>query len=112
MPTGAYTNSSTAFSTGAFSSDTVPLPHHTGRLRFAVPLSEHGSASSPTPRVDCAAPSRSPSTAPLHLPHHGSIALRRPALRARLRFISQALLSSESTVPGTMSVFEAALLMV
>ena len=51
MPTGAYTNSSTAFSTGAFSSDTA----------FCI---------------------------------------------------SQALLSSESTVPGTMSVLEAALLMV
>ena len=40
------------------------------------------------PRVDSAPPSRPPGTAPLHLRHLGSIPLRRPALRARLRFIS------------------------
>ena len=38
-----------------------------GRFRCAVPPSGHGSAASPVPRVDSAAPSRPPGTAPLHL---------------------------------------------
>ena len=44
-----------------------------GRFRSAVPPSGHGSASSPTPRVDSAPPSRPPGTAPLHLRHLGSM---------------------------------------
>ena len=51
------------------------------------------------PRVDSAPPSRPPGTAPLHLRHLGSIPLRRPALRARLRFISGTSGRFRSAVP-------------
>ena len=58
-----------------------------GRFRSAVPPSGHGAAASPAGRVDSLR-RPPPGTAPLHLLLVGSIPLRRPALRARLRCIS------------------------
>ena len=59
-----------------------------GRLRSAVPLSEHSFASSRPGMVDSAPLSRSPSTASLRLVLAWSTPLRCPALRAQLRFVS------------------------
>src|SRR3954466_11149233 len=58
-----------------------------GRFRYGVPASDHASAASPSLRVDSATASRPPATPPLHLHHSGSIPLRRPGLRPRLRCI-------------------------